>query len=153
MFYYDQFLWKILIVVFFSSYASAIFGIAIFEEAIFLNTKNKLKIGTGTQWVLNKQRKLLSGYLHISRQLFLSKESSTTNFDKKSYESYRLQRCWWQRYAGLFKMVTVFWCGDLFRHLGEFSNVKNRWPTSQSSHQHPSPISMKPYRVMNYDFT
>ena len=53
-----------------------------------------------------------------------------------------VQSCWWQHYVDDFIMVTVLWCwwlnhyvGDLFRHVGDFFNVKNRSLTCQSCHQ------------------
>ena len=68
----------------------------------------------------------------------------------------RWQWCWWHRYVGDFMMVTDFRCwwlnhyvGDFFRYVGDFSNVSNRSPTSQTCLQHIwSPIS-----VTNIDVT
>ena len=66
------------------------------------------------------------------------------------------QWCWWHRYVGDFMMATDFRCwwqnhyvGDLFRYVGDFLNVLNRSPTSQTCHQH----IWSPTSVTNIDVT
>ena len=68
----------------------------------------------------------------------------------------RWQRCWWHRYVGDFMMMTDFRCwwqnhyiGDFFRYVGDFLNVLNRSPTSQTCHQH----IWSPTSVTNIDLT
>ena len=68
----------------------------------------------------------------------------------------RWQWCWWQRYVGDFMMVTDSRCwwqnnyvGDFFRCVGDFLNVLNRSPTSQTCHQH----TWSPTSVTNIDVT
>ena len=66
------------------------------------------------------------------------------------------QWCWWHRYVGDFMMVTDFrywwqnhYVGDFFRYIGDFLNVLNRSPTSQTCHQH----IWSPSSVANIDVT
>ena len=71
-------------------------------------------------------------------------------------ELWRWQWCWWHRYVGDFMMVTVYRCWwqnhnacDFFRYIGDFLNVLNRSPTSQTCHQH----ILSPISVTNIDIT
>ena len=48
-------------------------------------------------------------------------------------------RCWWQNH----------YVGDFFRYVGDFLNVLNRSPTSQTCHQH----IWSPTSVTNIDVT
>ena len=66
------------------------------------------------------------------------------------------QWCWWHRYVGNFMMMTDLRCwwqnhyvGDFFRYVGDFLNVLNRSPTSQTCHKH----IWSPTSVTNIDVT
>ena len=49
--------------------------------------------------------------------------------------------CWWQNH----------YVGDFFRYVGDFLNILNRSPTSQTCHQDIwSPTSMLPSRAVLY---
>ena len=68
----------------------------------------------------------------------------------------RWQWCWWHRYVGDFMMVTDLRCwwqnhyvGDFFRYVGDFLNVLNRSPTSQTCNQ----LIWSPTSVTNIDVT
>ena len=68
----------------------------------------------------------------------------------------RWQWCWWHRYVGYFMTVTDFKCwwqnhyiADFFHYVGDFLNVLNRSPTSQTCHQH----IWSPTFVTNIDVT
>ena len=90
--------------------------------------------------------------LSVTETFFLIKldPSKNVNFSRKSFKMIDLtvivmllSITYWHFYVGDFTMVTDLRCwwqnhyfGDFFRYVGDFLNVLNRSPTSQTCHQH-----------------